>query len=220
MSRVIEIGDIHEPFGHPDYLDFIKDTKRRFRCDTVICAGDEVDNCALSRYEQNPDGMGPGEEHVAAVVAMQKWYKAFPNLLLLESNHGMRPFKKAYSAGLPAAYLKSYSEFMEAPRGWEWHRRIIVDDVLYFHGEPFSGKDAAMNAAVKNRMSSAIGHVHAFGGVQYNHNFKDEIFGLNVGCGIDDKTYPFKYAQDNATRPTLGCGVILDGREAFFVPMR
>jgi hypothetical protein len=217
---VLAIGDQHRPFEHPDYLDFIKDTKKRFKATTLVNLGDEWDQAALSRYDSDPDGMSAGDERAAAIEASQKWYKAFPNMTVLESNHGVRPFKRAFRAGIPTAYLKPYRDFTCAPSGWQWTKRLVLDRVLYFHGDPFSGKDGAINAATKNRCSAVIGHIHTHGGVQYHRAFRDEIFGLNVGCGIDDTTYPFRYAQDNATRPTLGCGVIIDGREAFFVPMK
>ena len=182
--------------------------------------GDEWDQAGLGRFDKDPDGLSPGDERIAALEASQKWYKRFPIMDVLESNHGVRPFKTAFRAGIPTDYMKSYQEFTGAPKGWVWSTRLMIDDVMYFHGDPFSGKDAAMNAANKNRVSCVIGHVHSFGGVQYHKSFKDEIFGLNVGCGINDLAYPFRYAQNNAARPTLGCGVIIDGREAFFVPMR
>lgn len=220
MSKVIVIGDMHAPFTHPEYLEFIKDAKRRFGCNVVVNIGDETDQAALSRYDSDPDGMSAGDEHSAALEALKPWYKTFPTMTVLESNHGVRPFKRAFRAGIPSAYMRTYTEFMRSPNGWQWTKRLVLDGVLYFHGEPFSGKDGAINAALKNRCSSVIGHIHTHGGAQYHRAFKDEIFGLNVGCGIDDKAYPFKYAQDNATRPTLGCGVIIDGREAFFVPMK
>ncbi len=219
MSRVLRIGDRHAPFTHPNYLEFIQDTKRRFRCDMIIDSGDEWDNCALSRFEQDPDGMSAGDEYKSALEASKPWYKAFPNLLLLESNHGLRPFKKAYSAGIPRAYMRTYQEFMKAPKGWTWHPQLIVDGVLHIHGEPHNGQMAAINAAKTRRMSTAIGHVHAFGGVMYSKTDKDEIFGANVGCGIDVGAYAFKYGEHHPAKPTLGCGVFIDGKEALYIPM-
>jgi hypothetical protein len=151
---------------------------------------------------------------------LKPWFKAIPKLKLVESNHTIRPFKKAFSAGIPKAYLKSYSEFLDAPSGWSWEPRLFIDGVMYFHGEPFAGDKAHLNAAMKNRTSVVLGHVHAFAAVSYTRSNKDEIFGMNAGCLLDDKTYPFKYAENHVTRPVLGCGVVLDGREAFFIPMR
>lgn len=219
MSRVIVIGDQHRPYEHPDYLRFIRDTKARFKCDIIINIGDEVDNCALSRYEADPDGKSAKDELEAAIQESKKWYKAFPNMKLVESNHGLRPFKKAYSAGLPKAYLKSYAEFMQAPKGWTWYPKIILDKVLYFHGEPFSGENGAKSAAKAHRISTVIGHIHSWASVSYMKSFRDEIFAMNVGCGIDETKPAFNYAKDNARRPSLGCGVVLDGREALFIPM-
>lgn len=220
MSRVLILSDTHEPFAHPHAIEFMLDVKARFKCDRVVHSGDEIDQCALSQFDSDPDGMSAGDELKASVAAMQKWYKAFPKVDVMESNHGMRPFKKAFRAGIPRAYMKSYREFMKAPTGWNWHPKMFIDNVLYFHGEPFAGATGHINAATKTRSSVVIGHLHCAGGASYMQTHKDRIFALNVGCAINDKTYPFKYAENHATRPTLGCGVVLDGREAFFIPMK
>lgn len=219
-SCVGVLGDKHHPFCHPHYLEFVKDVGRKYGVTKWVDAGDEWDNCALSDYDSDPDGMSAGDERKAALEASQAWYKAFPRLDILESNHGLRPFKKAFRAGIPRSYLKSYREFMGAPPGWVWHKRLILQNVLYIHGEPHNGQLAAINAAKANRMSTVIGHVHSFGGVNYNRTHKDEVFGLNVGCGIDETKYAFHYADAHPSRPTLGMGIIKDGREAFFVPMK
>ena len=220
MSNVLVIGDQHRPFEHPLYLKFCQDTYKRFGCNKVVNIGDEWDQCALSRYDSDPDGMSAGEEQLAAVEASKPWYKAFPEMTLVESNHGLRIFKKAFSAGIPRIYMKAYRDFQEAPVGWVWKPNVIIDKVLYFHGEPFAGIHGHVNAAAKHRMSVVIGHIHCHAGVQYSRALRSEIFGMNVGCGIDDTTYPFRYAQENASKPVLGCGVVLGGKEAIFVPMR
>ena len=220
MSRVLVISDTHEPFAHPHAIQFLEDVKHRFKCNKVVHIGDELDQAALSNFDSNPDGMSAGDELKAGQQAMKKWYKAFPNVDVMESNHGVRPFKKAFRAGIPTAYVRGYREFMKAPPGWNWFPKLFIDGVMYFHGEPFAGQTGHINAANKTRNSVVIGHLHCGGGVQYMQTHKDRIFALNVGCLINDKTYPFKYAENHATRPTLGCGVVLDGREAFFVPMK
>ena len=45
------------------------------------------------------------------------------------------------------------------------------------------------------------------------------IFGMNVGCGIDNSAYSFRYGKQFPKKPTIGCGVILDSRVALFIPM-
>jgi hypothetical protein len=213
------IGDMHHPFCHKDYLRFVKDTGRRFGVTKWVCMGDELDQCGLSDYTNDPDGLSPGQEYLEAMESIKPWFKAFPNLDIMESNHGLRPFKKAFKAGIPRAYLRTYKEFMCSPPGWNWMHRQITQGVLYFHGEPHSGQMAAINAAKANRSSAVLGHIHSFGGVNYSRNFKDEVFGLNVGCGIDEKAYAFHYARELPARATLGMGIIIDGREAHFIPM-
>ena len=47
MSKVLVIGDSHLPYEHEGYLDFLKATKRKFRCDTVVHIGDFIDHHAL-----------------------------------------------------------------------------------------------------------------------------------------------------------------------------
>jgi hypothetical protein len=214
----LTIGDTHEPFTHKGYLPFIKRQRDRWKPDRIIHIGDEVDQCALSNYDQDPDGMSPGFELEKAIEGMQKWYKEFPQVTVVESNHGLRPYKKAFKAGLPKAYLRDYHEFLMAPRGWKWVEEAIVDDVLYFHGEPFLGETAALKAAKSHRQSVVIGHVHCHGGVTYTRTRTNTLFGLNVGCGIDEKQYAFKYSKRNAAKATLGCGIVLDGEEAYYVP--
>ena len=73
---------------------------------------------------------------------------------------------------------------------------------------------------MSNRQSTVIGHVHSWGGVQYTSGPKDTIFGMNVGCGIDETSYAMAYSKPFRYRPTLGCGVVLgDGSHAMFIPM-
>ena len=45
------------------------------------------------------------------------------------------------------------------------------------------------------------------------------VFGLNVGCGIDDEAYAFVYGKHSRNRVTLGCGVVFGPEQAIFVPM-
>ena len=151
---------------------------------------------------------------------MNEWYEVFENVTVIVGNHGALPFRKALTFGIPKKYLRTYEEIWRAPKGWKWAYSAIIDDVLYEHGLGTSGKNAALNRAVENRMSTVIGHVHSYGGVQYNANPDNMIFGMNVGCGIDVEAYAMAYGKPFARKPTLGCGVVKDdGHTGIFVPM-
>ncbi len=115
--------------------------------------------------------------------------------------------------------MKDYKSFLDAPKGWSWSRSIEIDGVLYHHGEGYSGSLGAYKAAMNAMRSTVIGHIHSHGGVTYIQTEFDRIFAMNVGCGVDIEAYAFAYGKNCAFKPTLGCGVVIDGKEAYFIPM-
>lgn len=217
--NVLAIGDIQAPFQEDGYLDFLLDVKKRFKCNKIVNIGDEVDFHALSFHTPDPDGMGKVEEFQQAMKFMKLLYKAFPVASACTSNHTARPYRIAFEAGIPTYFLRTYREFMQAPRGWQWYDRVTINNVIYQHGTGYSGAMGHVKAAIENRQSTVIGHLHSGGGVNYLASHNDLIFGANVGCGIDARAYAFKYGRDCGKKPTLGCGVVLGGKEAFFIPM-
>lgn len=216
-SVVLAIPDMHHPFCHPDALAFLIHIRDRFRPTTVVCLGDEIDAHALSRYMPDPDGMSPGKELEAAIEGLIPFYREFPNVLVCESNHTVRPWKKAFDIGLPAAFLPSFSKLLNAPDGWVWKNRHTVDGVVYIHGDAGkSGAYAHQNYVKAFKKSVVIGHIHGHAGVQYDGS----LFGMNTGCLIDADAYAFKYAKNMPTGVNLGCGLIVNGEVAYFLPMR
>lgn len=210
-KRIMVIPDLHTPFQHPDAVAFLKEVKEHYQPQSVICLGDEVDNHALSQYDPDPDGYSAGHELQRAIEELQPLYELFPLMSVMESNHGVRGFKKAYRAGIPAAFLKEYRDYMQSPKGWHWYPQVEIDGVIYKHGDGYSGKDAALNAAKDAMKSTVIGHIHAFAGIQYYNNGDSQIFGMNCGCLADLKSYAMKYAQHNRSKPILACGIVDKG---------
>ena len=100
-----------------------------------------------------------------------------------------------------------------------WGDQHVIDGVLYTHGTGSSGKNHALNMAMNNRCPVVCGHTHTNLSVNYDVNRFDRIFGMNVGCGIDLRRYAFEYAKPFPIRPVLGCGIVIDGVEAYFEPM-
>lgn len=208
-------GDIHAPFTHPLYLEFLQDTFRRERVDKVVIIGDVVDQHALSFWEHDPNGQSAEDEALNAMPIVQKYHKAFRGALVTQGNHDERHYRVARKAGLPDRYMKSYAQVWDTP-SWKWGHEFTIEKVLYSHGTGQSGKLAAINYAVQKRKSCVIGHVHSWGGVLHHANDDSLIFGLNVGCGIDIAAYAFAYGKPFPVRPVLGCGVVKDGRHAAF----
>jgi predicted phosphodiesterase len=217
MSRVLAIGDLHEPFTHPKYLAFCKDVKRMYRTKETVFIGDQVDLHAMSFHQHDVDGMSAGHEKVVAKKQIATWYKAFPNAKVCIGNHDARTIRLAAKVGMPVDDLKDFKTSWGTPN-WDWQWEHEIDGVLYLHGTGASGKQAAANLMMKRRRSVVIGHTHTNAGINYHTNHDNRIFGMNVGCGIDCNSYAFAYAKDFADRPVLGCGVVIDGI-GHFIPM-
>jgi hypothetical protein len=217
-ETVVVIPDLQVPFEHLDALKFVKEVHEVVCATKVVCIGDEVDQMALSRFDPDPEADGAGPELRKAIKRMRKWYEAFPEVKVATSNHTGRIQRSAFHAGIPEAYLKPVAEWMEAPEGWEWHDAIEIDGVRYEHGDAQGGMYAARNLAIRNRQSTVIGHHHSHGAVFYVANNHECIFGMNVGCLVDNDSIAFKYGRMSAFKPTLGCGVVIQG-VPYFVPM-
>jgi len=218
--NVLFIGDTHAPFTREGYLEHCLEVQRKYKCGTIVHAGDEVDNCAVSDYIKDPDGWDSGSEVALALISMQEWYKAFPKVHVCIGNHTDRPFRLAKSAGLSKKFIKSYEEMWQAPKGWVWADHWDLFNVHYTHGTGTSGPNAALKRAVQLRKSVAMGHVHTEATIQYNVSAIDIIWGLIVGCGINDKEYAFHYAKDTVKKSIISCGVVLEnGRLPILEPM-
>lgn len=218
--NVLVIGDTHIPFERKDYLDFCLETKKKYKCNKVVHIGDLVDNHAISYHEHDPDGMSPKEEMAQSDKHLEKWFKAFPNVLLCRGNHDRLADRKQKTVGLPSRVFKPFRDIWKLPKGWrdDWH--FLLDGVLYKHGTGYGGKYPHIQAAHDNRCSTVIGHGHSVAGVEWSASDFDIVFGMSVGCGIDRDTYAMAYEKNFKRKPILGCGVVADnGQNSLFVPM-
>ena len=213
------IGDRHAPFTHPDYFKFVYEVFNKFQVNTIVDIGDDTDFHAISYHESDPDGHSAGSELDLARKEHEQWWKAFPEVQGCIGNHSALPHRKLQTAGLPKSMFKTYNEMLGYPDGWTWKHVHEIDNVLYQHGTGSSGQMGAVNRARDNRQSTVIGHIHSFGGVMYSASDRDMIFGMNVGCGVDVDAYAMAYGKVYSKKPTLGCGVVIDGKIALFLPM-
>lgn len=218
-KNVLIIGDTHEPFCQEGYLDHCLKVQKEYDCGSIVHIGDLVDNHAVSYHESDPDGRSPGDEFKMALDNCDEWYKAFPEAVICIGNHDRLPFRKAFTAGLPKNWLKSYQEMFNSPKGWKWDFVHTINGVIYQHGTGLSGEMASINAARENRTSTVIGHLHTVSNIRFLASHKDLIFGMSVGCGIDHHKYAFAYGRENTRKPVLGCGVVINGKLPINIPM-
>lgn len=218
-NNVLVIGDLHEPFTLDGYLEHCLKVKDDFNCNEILFIGDLVDNHAVSYHEHDPSGKSPFDEYLLAIDNLQEWYKAFPVAKVCIGNHDELPLRRVFSTGLPKFWIKSLEQILQAPKEYEFGLHHVIDDVFYTHGTGLSGDGAAMKIADKNRQSAVIGHLHSISNIKYSASYKDIIFGMTVGCGIDYKQYAFNYGRDMPNKPIISCAVVIGGKVPVIVPM-
>lgn len=210
MSKVLCVGDIHEPVSRDKYLKFNQDLYEEWGCDTVVFLGDIADWHAISFHAHHPECPGPVDEYDLAYEKIQKWYAAFPKAKVCIGNHDERIIRLAESVNIPKKFLRNFNEVWDTP-GWDWDYSHIIDDVYYFHGTGNGGLYPAPNAARKMLMSVVMGHSHSAAGVKWLASPQRRIFGMDVGCGIDDTAYAFAYGRHQIKRSIISAAVVLDG---------
>lgn len=213
-------SDPHIPFNHPNYLKFCVDTFKRYGVGRVVCTGDLVDFHAISRHQTETCAKSPCDELDMTIAGVKAFTEAFREVDYIPGNHDDIYIRQAATLGIDKRFLKPFNELFGLPKKWRIHSdEFIIDNVLYKHGINCCGKNGALNTAIQERMSTVIGHSHAFGGCQYSANPRSIIFGMNVGCGIDIDAYAFAYGKHAKYRPTLGCGIVFNDSSAIFIPM-
>lgn len=210
MAKVLVIGDLHAPAIHPSYLPFCQDLYYQWDCDTVLFIGDVVDHHAISMHAVNPECPGPRDEYTLALYETQRWYQSFPKASVTIGNHDARTLRLAETVNIPASFLRPYKEVWQTPN-WDWVDDLYIDDVYYYHGTGQGGTYPAANACKKMLTSTVIGHNHSAAGVKWFCGPRRRIFGLDVGCGIDDRQMAFAYGKHLKQKSALAAAVVIDG---------
>lgn len=220
MARVLIIGDTHAPGMRLGYVDFLKRIADSYGINRVVHIGDLVDWSSISYHEKSPSLHNATTEYAKAKKQIASLSRAFPKADWLIGNHDALTERQAVSAGLPPQILKDYADLWDVD--WTVHPRfskLEIDGVLYSHGDSGrGGQDAAFRQAKDNFRSTVIGHFHAQAGVKWWANPEFRVFGLSVGCGIDASRMQFEYGRKMTAKPILGCGVVINGRKAYFEP--
>lgn len=207
-TRVLVIGDLHEPFCLEGYLDFCKYTYAKHNCNRVVFIGDIIDNHYSSYHETDADGMGGGDELSLAKGKIQKWFNEFPEATVIIGNHDRIIMRKAQTSSIPKAWIREYKDVLEVPT-WDFVDRLVIDGVQYIHGEG----GTAHTKCRADMMPTVQGHLHTQCYVQWFVGANFRVFGMQVGCGIDHDSYAMAYAK-RGKKPAIACGVVLGGNTA------
>ena len=203
-NRVLVIGDLHTPFTLDGYLEFCVGIKNKYQCNKVVFIGDVLDNHYASFFDTDPDGHGALEELRLAKEMIATFYKEFPVAYVTRGNHDILPERKAFNSGLSKSWIKKIEDVLEVP-DWKFVEDVVIDDVLYTHG---TGRKARQRA--KNDMLSVVqGHYHSESYIEHFVGLSDHIFAMQLGCGINRKSYAMAYGK-HFDKPHINCGVVLE----------
>jgi len=219
-SRILVIPDLHMPYCHPCTWKFLKAVKQKYKPDRVVCLGDEVDGHGWSYHEPNQELDSAGPELEKAIRFLKPIYALFPNVDILESNHGSLAYRKARTGKIPTRYLKTMRDALEAPRGWKWHFELTLrmsnGQDLYCHHGKTSGQG---KLSQRQSMCSVQGHYHSKFHITYWANPTALFWDAHAGCLVNNKSLAMEYGKNTLEKGIIGCLVILDGVPQL-VPMR
>lgn len=200
VNNVLIVGDLHTPFDLDSYFDFCVEQYHRYNCNKVVFIGDVIDSHHSSFHGTSPNGFGGGYELKKAIERLGRWHDYFPDAHVTTGNHDRIIYRKAFASGIPEEWMRAYEDVLGVPN-WNFVPSIEIDGVLYVHGEGGTAK-----TAMKNHLKPIVqGHLHTQLYIEYLNN----IFAMQVGCGIDFDRYAFDYAKYGKP-PQISCGLVLD----------
>ena len=214
-DNILVIGDLHAPFTLPKYLKFCREQQEIYNCGTVIFIGDIIDNHYSSYHESDPDGHSAGEELDRSIDMIADWYHTFPKATVIIGNHDRLVYRKAYTAGVSKRWIREYKDVL-GTNGWDFVENIELFDINFNHGEGGTARNR-----IKSELQSQVqGHLHTQLYTDYLVGANFIVWGMQVGCGVDNKSYAMAYGR-HYRKPAIGCGVVINkGMLPIAIPMK
>ncbi len=212
-SRILVISDLHLPYGNKKTFEFLQYLKDKYEPTRVVQIGDECDYNFSSYHESDPDLYSAGHELKKAREQIKQLEKMFPEVDLLESNHGSIPMRKSKTAGLSRDCIKSYNDILGVGEGWRWHDDLTItlpngQRVYFCHGRSSDGLKLSKNMSC----NVVQGHFHSKFNIQYWSNPDNLFWSMQAGCLVDSKSLAMAYNKLTLDRPIIGCGLIIDSK--------
>jgi predicted MPP superfamily phosphohydrolase len=211
--RILCISDQHAPFSHPDMLRFLAACKKKYKPDLVVNIGDETDLHALSFHDHDSDLPSAGDELKRAIIQIKKLEKLFPEMIIVDSNHGSLALRRLKHHGIPMKFLATQQQIYNVSEKWQWVNDLYLTlpngQRCYFcHGISKDGKKIAAQRAI----NVVQGHYHTEFRIDYVSNPDNLLWSMQVGCLIDKRSLAFNYDKLNLSRPVIGIGLIMDSK--------
>lgn len=208
-KNILIIGDTHLPYEKEGYLEFCQEQYAKYNCDSVVHIGDLIDSHATSHHLPMPEAYGPGHELEYTIEKLKAWYKAFPDVSVCLGNHDLRSFKIGAENGIASKWMRGFADVLEVPN-WQFEESFEINDITYIHGTGTTGAMAAKTRALNIGQSVVMGHLHTESSIIHHQLRNKVIFGMIVGCGVNENSHGMNYAKNFPRKSIISCGVMLE----------
>jgi len=213
MATVGIIGDTHIPYELDGYMDFCLETFAAWGVDRVVHIGDLIDHHALSFHDSEPLLKRADGELIDARKRLKPWFKAFPKMEICNGNHDLIPARQLKKIGMEAeTWMRPLEEVYDMPKGWKLVDTLTIDGVLYHHGYTANGINGFRNDSIKRMCRTVTGHAHGNAGISATASEHRLIWGMAVGCGIDNESMAYVYGKHFPMKPIIACGIVQEGK--------
>lgn len=217
-KRILFLSDMHIPYHHQDSLKFLQALKTKYKPHLVVSVGDLADFHGISFHKSDPDLMSAGSELSKLREVSKNLYKIFPKMIIVGSNHGDLPLRRAFDAGLPKDLIRPYNDIYQVGNGWQFVDDLTIKDgVDIIYVAHYITKDVH-KAAAQRGVNVVTGHAHTNFSINYISNPRNLLWGMSVGCCIDRLSLAFSYNKLDLSRPIIGHG-LTDRGQPKLLPM-
>ena len=218
MHNILVIPDIHAPFQVSGIIPFLKKQIKKHKINKVVFSGDLLDFYILSQYAKHPEAMIIQQELDASKSFIKELAKLIPDALVCVGNHEQRLAKCAAEANFTKSFVADLPQLLETPKGWKFADSFTIDNILFYHGDGSSGRQAAFKLLERYRRNVVIGHLHGQASIVYLNNGTTTNWACVSGCLVDVNSYAMAYSKHCGDKPVIGVTVIIKGVPQF-VPM-
>jgi predicted phosphodiesterase len=216
-------GDLHIPYHKEGALEFLEKTFEENGVTDIICLGDLVDFISINSHGLNPKSPSQIEEFTITAKEVNRYKKAFPEMIYIVGNHETRIERFGLKQGIHPMFLKSVPELFQHPKGWKYVTEFIENGIRFIHGDGDgnSGRTPAYNVAKNTNYSTISGDKHTAQGVWYQRAFGDHVvFGCSTGCLVDSESVAFAYKKKPRLKDLYGCAIVYNSQHAKIVPFK
>ena len=212
-KNVLVIADLHIPFEKEGYFEHCCKVQEEYNCGKVIFIGDEIDSNSISFHPKNADLYSPKDELELSKQKLKRWYKAFPNAVVINGNHTNLIKRKIADAGLPSQVMRPLNEILEVPN-WQHYDKYSYNGILYIHGTGLSA-NSVEKKVMYSQLPVVMGHLHSISRIQY---YTQKLFSVIIGCGCDETALAFEYNKDNP-KPSIVSTLVTKDKTPILIPM-